>query len=70
MTFQMAKINVKKLSSNAQIPVRGTSGAAGFDLFAAQSKTIPARGRDRIFLDIEVRMLKPTYLKNIYTISD
>ena len=63
MTFQMSKINVKKLTSNAQVPERATSGAAGFDLFAAQSKTIPARGRDCIPLDIQVGVLKIIPLK-------
>ena len=53
----MAQINVKKLSASARLPEKATSGAAGFDLFAAQSKSIPARGRDCILLDIQASLL-------------
>ena len=54
----MTLINVQKLSSNAKIPARATAGAAGFDLFAAQSKAIPARGRECVLLDIKVNIQK------------
>lgn len=58
----MEVINVQKLSSNAKIPAKGTSGAAGFDLYAAQSKVIPPRGWERVFLDIKVNILKKLLL--------
>lgn len=36
------------------MPVRGSSGAAGFDLFAAMPSTVPARGKALIKTDIAV----------------
>lgn len=35
-------IKVKRLSSSSVMPVKGTSHAAGFDLFAAAAVTVPA----------------------------
>lgn len=34
------KINIKKLNENATIPTRGSSQAAGYDLYACINKTI------------------------------
>ena len=38
-------LKVQKLSNNAALPKRGTSGAAGYDLSAAHDCTIPAGGK-------------------------
>ena len=62
----MKVINCQKLSSNAKIPVRATSGAAGFDLFAAQSKTIPPGGRECVFLDIKVNIIKTRTIAHLF----
>ena len=39
------KLFVKRLCNNAALPRRGTAGAAGYDLSAAQNCTIPAKGK-------------------------
>ena len=36
---------VERVNVNARLPVRGTSGAAGYDLSAAQSAIVPAHGK-------------------------
>ena len=36
---------MKKMNVNAELPIRGTSGSAGYDLAAAQSTVIPAHGK-------------------------
>ena len=56
--FQMDSIKVKKMSPNAKIPKRGTPGAAGHDLFAAQSMTIPAGRHKCVLTDIQVTYLR------------
>ena len=38
-------VTVKRVNVNARLPVRGTSGAAGYDLSAAQSAVVPAHGK-------------------------
>ena len=38
-------VTVKRVNVNAKLPVRGTSGAAGYDLFAAQSAVVPEHGK-------------------------
>ena len=58
----MDMIKVKRLTANARIPERGSLGAAGFDLYAAHPKVIPARGRDCVLLDIEVNVQRHTSL--------
>ena len=36
------KLKVKKLNKDAQVPKKGTSGSAGFDLYASSDLVIPA----------------------------
>ena len=38
-------LRVKRMNVNAKIPVRSTQGAAGYDLSAAHSAVVPARGK-------------------------
>jgi len=40
------RVKVKKLDPQAKIPTRGSAQAAGHDLYANESKTIPARGQE------------------------
>lgn len=44
------KINIKKLNNNAKIPTRGSTEAAGYDLYACIEKpiTIPAHSTEKI----------------------
>ena len=41
----MSKLFVKKLSSAARLPVRGSKQAAGYDLHSAHEVVIPAMGK-------------------------
>ena len=34
-------VKVKRLNVNAKLPIRGTSGSAGYDLAAAQAAVVP-----------------------------
>ena len=38
-------VKIKRLNVNAKLPVRGTEGAAGYDLSAAQAAVVPAHGK-------------------------
>ena len=45
MKTDMGIVKVKRLCNNARLPVRGSTRAAGYDLAAAQSAVVPARGK-------------------------
>ena len=51
----MASIKVQTMSDKGRIPTRGTSKAAGFDLYAAESVMIPPRDRALVWTDIKVK---------------
>ena len=38
-------VTVKRVNKNAKLPVRGSMGAAGYDLAAAQAAVVPAHGK-------------------------
>ena len=42
--MQLAKLEVKKLSQTARLPVLGSANAAGYDLHSSEQKVVPARG--------------------------
>jgi len=48
------RIKVKKLDPQAKIPTRESAQAAGHDLYANQSKTIPARGQEVVRTGISI----------------
>jgi dUTP pyrophosphatase len=45
---------IKKLSDKARLPTRGSAFAAGYDLYASQDTTIPARGKALVETDISM----------------
>ena len=47
-------LKVKRLSKAAQLPVRASEGAAGYDLFAAEENEIPAGHRKVVKTDISI----------------
>ena len=47
-------LKVQKLSNNAALPKRSTEGAAGYDLCASQSCTIPAGGKGLVHTGISI----------------
>ena len=38
-------VKIKRMNVNAKLPTRGTAGAAGYDLAAAQTAVVPAHGK-------------------------
>ena len=45
MRMQEGIVKVNKVCKNAKLPIRGTVGAAGYDLATAQTIVVPARGK-------------------------
>ena len=45
MKTDQGVLKVKRLCNNARLPVRGTTGAAGYDLAAPQIAVVPAHGK-------------------------
>lgn len=41
----ITRLPTKRLNPNATLPTRGSSKAAGLDLYAVEPATIPAKGR-------------------------
>ena len=56
-----AVLQIVKLSDQATIPVRGSDGAAGYDLFSAETIEIPARGKGLVKTDIQIKVPRGTY---------
>lgn len=54
-------LRVKKLSEDATLPVRGSAGAAGYDLSSAKACVIPARGRLCVPTDLSIKLPPGTY---------
>ena len=50
-----------RLSPSATLPCRGSSGAAGYDLSAAASVTVPSRGRLLVPTDLSLAVPLGTY---------
>lgn len=49
-----AGLRIVRLSDAATAPTRGSAGAAGFDLFAAQERSIPPGDRAVVKTDIQI----------------
>ncbi|EIW73401.1 deoxyuridine 5'-triphosphate nucleotidohydrolase [Tremella mesenterica] len=52
---------VKKLSDRATVPTRGSALAAGYDLYSAEEKVIPARGKVLVDLQLSIAVPEGTY---------
>ncbi|KAF8631122.1 hypothetical protein AX15_002469 [Amanita polypyramis BW_CC] len=52
---------VKRLSKKARLPTRGSALAAGYDLYSAESKVIPARGKAMVDTQLSVAVPVGTY---------
>lgn len=48
------RLNIKKLSENAQVPVYGSAAAAGMDLFSAVDLVVPSQTRTLVSTGISV----------------
>ncbi|KAK3310513.1 dUTPase-like protein [Chaetomium strumarium] len=58
---QSPPLLIKKLSDKARLPTRGSAFAAGYDLYASQDATIPARGKAMVETDISIAVPAGTY---------
>ncbi|KAI1142826.1 deoxyuridine 5'-triphosphate nucleotidohydrolase [Hypoxylon sp. FL0543] len=58
---QSPPLLIKKLSPTAKLPTRGSAFAAGYDLYASQATTIPARGKALVETDLSVAVPAGTY---------
>ncbi|KAF8485043.1 dUTP pyrophosphatase [Russula ochroleuca] len=52
---------IKRLSEKAKLPTRGSALAAGYDLYSAEKKVIPARGKALIDTQLSVAVPPGTY---------
>jgi dUTP pyrophosphatase len=52
---------VKKLSEFAKLPVRGSAGAAGYDLCAAHDTIVAAGGKAIVPTDLSIALPPGTY---------
>ncbi|KAI9320695.1 dUTPase-like protein [Dichotomocladium elegans] len=55
------RLAVKRLSSKARLPTRGSSGAAGYDLYSAANVAIPAMGKAVIPTDLSLAIPQGCY---------
>ena len=60
MKMDQGVVKVKKLCNNAKLPVRGTSGAAGYGLVAAQIAVVSAHGKVLVKTGLSISL--PTWL--------
>ncbi|GAA5864247.1 hypothetical protein JCM1840_006713 [Sporobolomyces johnsonii] len=56
-----ASFLVQRHSDQARIPTRGSALAAGYDLYSAEDKTVPARGQALINTDLSIAIPEGTY---------
>ena len=56
MKTDQGVVRVKKLCNNAKRPVRGTTGAAGYGLAAAQTAVVPADGKVLVKTGLSISM--------------
>lgn len=61
MYKEILQINIKKLSENAITPSKGTSFAAGYDLYAAEDAVVVCGGRKLIKTNISMEITPGYY---------
>ena len=57
------KLRVKCLQDNAVLPVRGTVGAPGYDISAANGCVIPTHGKGSVDIGLAVSLPPGTYAR-------
>lgn len=58
---QQEVLRFVKLTENAYTPTKGTSDAAGFDLYSAYDYEVPARGKALAMTDIQIAVPSTCY---------
>ena len=56
MNTDQGIVKVKRLCNNARQPIRGTTGAAGYDLAAAQNAIVPAQRKVLVKTGLSISM--------------
>jgi len=56
-------LRVKRLSSKAILPSRGSALAAGYDLYSANACVVPARGKALVPTDLSIAIPEGTYAR-------
>jgi dUTP pyrophosphatase len=59
--FKLPEILLEKVHEDAQLPKKNHDTDTGWDLFAVEDKTIPAKGRDVVDVGIKVAKIEPGY---------
>ncbi|KAF8271765.1 dUTP pyrophosphatase [Lactarius quietus] len=57
----VSNLLIKRLSEKAKLPTRGSALAAGYDLYSAEKKVIPARGKALIDTQLSIAVPPGTY---------
>lgn len=57
-------LQIKKTSKNAKTPTRASAKAAGYDLYAAEGKSVPAKSRELFKTDLQMA-IPPGYYGRI-----
>jgi len=52
---------IKRLSKNAKLPTRGSALSAGYDLYSAESKVVPAHGKALVDTQLSIAVPPGTY---------
>ncbi|GAA5986368.1 hypothetical protein JCM10908_003726 [Rhodotorula pacifica] len=60
-TMTTASFLVQRLSQTAQLPTRGSALAAGYDMYSAEDKTVPAQGKALISTGLAIAVPEGTY---------
>lgn len=60
-TINATSFLVQRLSSNAKLPTRGSALAAGYDLYSAEKKLVPAGGKALINTELSIAVPEGTY---------
>lgn len=59
--FDEEILRVVRLTDHAKLPTRGSSGAAGFDLYSAYDYLVPSRGKVLVKTDLQLEIPKGYY---------
>ena len=57
----MPRVTFEKTHEDAQLPKKNHNTDTGWDLFAVEDKSIPAKGRDVVDVGLKVSFIQPGY---------
>ncbi|KAI0303119.1 dUTPase-like protein [Russula brevipes] len=57
----VSNLLIKRLSAKGRLPTRGSALAAGYDLYSAEKKVIPARGKALVDTQLSIAVPPGTY---------